>query len=144
MGVLTQPAFHSTPLYDLWACLPNQHSTTWHACLICVYGYPNWHACLIHGHAYPTGTPPPGILVSSVGMLTPPALHYIACLPDLWACVPNRQPAFSHMACLPDLWACLSTWHSGMLARSVGMLTYLALHPVACLHGHAYPSCPQA
>ena len=32
-----------------WACLPNQHSTTWHACLIC-------------GHAYPTHTPPLGML----------------------------------------------------------------------------------
>ena len=32
-----------------WTCLPNQHSTTWHACLIC-------------GHAYPTHTPPLGML----------------------------------------------------------------------------------
>ena len=51
----------------LWACLPNQHSTTWHACLIC-------------GHAYPPGTPSHGMLAGSVGTLTHPALRLVIML----------------------------------------------------------------
>ena len=169
LGVLTQPAFRSIPLHDLWACLPNQHSTpgmlagsvgmltppafqhmaclpglwaclphqpsnTWHACLICgCQPSTTWHACLICGHAYPASAPLHGMLAKSVGMLTPPALHHMACLPDLWACLPHQHSTTWH--------ACRMCGHAyptsipphGMLARSVGMLTPPALHHMACL-----------
>ena len=60
--MLTQAALHHMAcLPDLWVCVPNWHSPTRHACLIC-------------GHAYPTGTPPCGKLAESVGTLTHPAL----------------------------------------------------------------------
>ena len=159
VGMLTLPAFHHMAclldlwapafhhmacLPNLWACLPRQCSTAWHACQIC-------------GHAYPTSTPPHGMLARSVGMLTPPALHHMACLPDVWACLPHQHsttwhtcqicghaypasilphgmlagsvgmltpPAFYHMACLLDLWACLPILPSG-LNNDIEPLTHL-------------------
>ena len=72
----------------LWACLPTDHSITWHACLIC-------------GHAYPLVTPSHGMLAWSVGMLTHWSLHHMACLPALWAYLP---------ACFPIQHS--PTWHT--------------------------------
>ena len=121
VDMLTQPD-HMACLPDLWACLPITHSTTWHAFLIC-------------GYAYPSRIPPHGMPARSVGMLTHPALRHIACLLDLWACLPILHSATLH--------ACRICGHAypsrtplhGMLARSVGMLTHPALHYMACLPG---------
>ena len=98
--MLTPPALHHLAcLPNLWACLPHQHSTTWHACLMC-------------GHAYPTGTLPCGMVAGSVGMLTQLALCPVAWLPDMWACLPIRSSGLNH--------ACLSP---------LSMLAQLAHHP---------------
>ena len=150
--MLTHPALrHMACSPYLWACLPIPHSAT-------------WHASCIYGHAYPSRTPPHGMLAVSVGMLTHPVLCHMACLRDLWACLPIQHSITWH--------ACLICGHAypsctlphGMLAGPVGMLTQLALYHVPCLPdqwaclpmqhpptwhtcltcGHVYPSCPQA
>ena len=125
LGMLTQPAFRSIPLHDLWACLPNQHSTPGMlagsvgmltppafqhmACLLDLWAClprqhsTTWHACLICGRQ-PSTTWHACLIV---GMLTPPVLHHMACLPDVWACLPHQHS---------------TTWHACQIC------------------GHAYPS----
>ena len=104
-------------------CLPHQHSTTWHACRMC-------------GHAYPASIPPHGMLARSVGMLTPPAFHHMACLPDLWACLPilpsglnNDIEPLTHLMPMEDLQACLNILlgHCSFLSCPFCLLPAVAL-----------------
>ena len=107
------------------------HPIAWPALWASLPNQTTWHACL------------------SVGMLTHLSLHHMACLPDLWACLPIQhsiiwthpilrhmalpdlwacptQPALHHMACLPNLWACLSIQHLSLYSclKPTIMLTH--------------------
>ena len=133
LSMLAQPVIHSTPLHACLLCghtySTRPHGMLTHLALHCMACLPIqlsiiWHACLICGDAYPSHTPPHSMLDRSVGMLTIPHsttwhaclicgdayLYHIACLPDLWACLPI--PHSTTMACLPYLWARLPNQHS--------------------------------